>query len=146
MSSRAYSEVNLHIVWHVKDNSPILRDPVEQHVREFIRRSAADAKVLVHAIGGTDDHVHLAVGFPVEVSVSDWVGRMKGASSHFINDRILNRKALEWQSGFGVVSFGTRDLPWVVDYIANQRQRHASNEVHDRLERCKPGSDEATNG
>ena len=27
----------------------------------------------------------------------------------------LGRKVLEWQAGYGVVSFGTRDLPWVVE-------------------------------
>jgi len=137
MSNRAYTEINLHIVWRVKQNLPILRDSVEHHVYEFIRKGATDANVLVHAIGGTDDHVHIAVGFPAEIPVSEWVGRIKGACSHFINSRILNRKALEWQTGYGVVSFGTKDLPWVIEYIQNQRSNHSSNHVHDRLERSE---------
>jgi hypothetical protein len=42
---------------------------------------------------------------------------------------------LEWQTGYGVVSFGTRDLEWVKDYVKNQRDRHAGGQSHTRLER-----------
>jgi hypothetical protein len=65
----------------------------------------------------------------------EWIGRLKGASSHHVNHEICNRKVLEWQDGYGVVSFGTKDLPWVLEYIRNQRQHHASKRVFDRLER-----------
>jgi hypothetical protein len=34
-----------------------------------------------------------------------------------------------------VVGFGTKDLKWVVDYVRNQKDRHASGAVEDRLER-----------
>jgi hypothetical protein len=43
-------------------------------------------------------------------------------------------KTLEWQAGYGVVSFGTRDLQWVVDYIHNQHTHHANGTAHERLE------------
>jgi Mn-dependent DtxR family transcriptional regulator len=33
------------------------------------------------------------------------------------------------------VSFGKRDLPWVADYIARQREHHAAGRAVDRLER-----------
>lgn len=32
----------------------------------------------------------------------------------------MNRKALEWQRGYGVVSFGKRNLEWVLDYVRRQ--------------------------
>jgi REP element-mobilizing transposase RayT len=47
----------------------------------------------------------------------------------------MGYKALEWQAGYGVVSFGTGDLEWVKDYIRNQRERHSSEKIVDRLER-----------
>ena len=39
-----------------------------------------------------------------------------------------------WQGGYGVVSFGTKDLEWVRGYIRNQREHHARGTVVDRLE------------
>jgi putative transposase len=44
------------------------------------------------------------------------------------------QKVLEWQNAYGVVSFGTRDLPWVIEYVRNQREHHARGTIQERLE------------
>lgn len=66
--------------------------------------------------------------------ISDWIGQLKGASSHFINSQMANRKILEWQTGYGVVVFGTKDLRWIVEYVENQRDHHSAATTHLRLE------------
>jgi putative transposase len=96
--------------------------------------------VRVHQVNGTADHVHLAVSVPPTLLISEWMGQLKGASSHYINHEICNRKVLDWQSGYGVVSFGAKDLPWVVEYIRDQKRHHGGGVVHQRLERIEmPG-------
>jgi hypothetical protein len=50
-------------------------------------------------------------------------------------------KRLEWQRGFGVVSFGKKQLPWVLDYIANQKEHHALSRTKARLERVSMDDD-----
>jgi hypothetical protein len=54
-----------------------------------------------------------------------------------VNHSLANRKLLEWQTGYGVASFGTKATPWVVRYVENQRQHHAKGTTHDRLERVE---------
>ena len=93
--------------------------------------------MLVHAIGGTDDHVHLAVTAPPTLLVSEWIGELKGASAHYVNHTLANRKVIEWQTGYGVVSFGTKAMPWVVHYVENQREHHAKRTTYERLERVE---------
>ena len=95
-------------------------------------------------MGGTDDHVHIAVSVPPTLPIAEWIGRIKGASAHWVNHRIANRKLLEWRSGYGVVSFGTKDLPWVVAYVKNQRQRHANGKVYERLESVESAESSGT--
>jgi hypothetical protein len=41
---------------------------------------------------------------------------------------------LEWQRGYGVVSFGTRNLHWARAYVENQREHHARGTLQERLE------------
>jgi putative transposase len=66
----------------------------------------------------------------------DLFGQLKGASSHEVNQRLgKGRKLLEWQSGYGVLSFGSKDLEWVEAYIRNQRRHHALGTTHEQLER-----------
>ena len=142
MSIRAYSEINLHFTWYVKDNNPVLRDEVESQLRRFLRGKVMEMPgVYCHETGGTDDHVHLVVSAPPTLQPSEWIGKVKGASSHFINHRIANRKLLQWQEGYGVVSFGTKDLPWILDYVRSQRERHARKRTFERLERIEPPED-----
>ena len=66
--------------------------------------------------------------------ISEWIGKLKGGSSFYINHEIANRKLLDWQDGYGVVSFGTKDLKWVVDYVKNQKEHHARGTTIKRLE------------
>lgn len=137
MSHNYYSEINLHIVWHTKLSRPLLTGDVERAAHQFLQRRIVDTTgALVHEIGGTETHVHLAVTIAPTITISEFIGELKGASSHHVNHANLTRdKLLQWQTGYGVVSFGTNNLPWVRDYIRRQKEPHRSGQVHDRLER-----------
>jgi putative transposase len=135
VSRNYYSEINLHLTWHTKESAPLLVPTIEAIVHHYLRgRCINTPGVFVHAVGGIETHVHLALSIAPTVLISEFVGQLKGASAHEVNQK-LGRKALEWQTGYGVVSFGTRDLEWVVEYVQNQRERHAGGKVIDRLER-----------
>ncbi|MCP9494378.1 MAG: hypothetical protein MSG64_07985 [Pyrinomonadaceae bacterium MAG19_C2-C3] len=43
-------------------------------------------------------------------------------------------------SRYGVVSFGTKDLEWVKQYVRNQKEHHACGQIYERLERTEDGS------
>jgi putative transposase len=137
MSRNYYSEINLHIVRHAKNSSPLLTPTVEPIAHRALKKRIIEtAGAFVHEIGGTETHVHIAVTIPPTLTISQWIGELKGGTSHDVNEQIGKRqKALQWQVGYGVVSFGTRDLEWVTAYIRNQRQHHAKSTAPDRLER-----------
>jgi len=136
MSTRAYSEINLHFVWHVKSSLPIISETIETRLHRYIRSYALkSAGLIFHEIGGTETHFHLVVTIPPTLLISEWVGKLKGASSHYVNHELVNRKLLDWQTGYGVVSFGTKDLEWVVRYIRNQKEHHKKGAIFERLEK-----------
>ena len=137
MSRNYYSEINLHIVWHTKSSSPLLTPSVEPVAYRALRKRIVDTPgAFVHVIGGIETHVHLAVTIPPTLTLSEWIGQLKGGTSHDVNQQSkANDKILQWQVGYGIVSFGTKDLPWVIAYIKNQREHHAKSTTIDRLER-----------
>ena len=145
MSRNYYSEINLHITWHCKDNSPMLTAQVEPFTHRTIKqRLIHTAGVFLHEIGGTETHLHIALTVPPTLTISEFIGQLKGVSSHDVNEQfVLRGKVLQWQAGYGVVSFGTRDLDWVKQYIRNQRAHHASGKIVDRLERITELEDPA---
>jgi len=147
MARNYYAEINLHVVWHTKGSARLLEPKVEAIVHHYLRgRCINTSGVFIHEIGGIEDHVHLCVSIAPTILTSDFVGQLKGSSAHEANQK-LGYKALEWQAGYGVVSFGTADLDWVKDYVRNQRDRHARGKAVERLERItddeEPASAEA---
>jgi putative transposase len=145
MSKNYYSEINLHIVWHTKNSSPLLTLTVEPIAHRCLRKRILDTTdVYVHEIGGIETHVHIAITIPPTLTISEWIGKLKGGTTHDVNQQSgRNHKVLEWQTGYGVVSFGTGDLDWVKAYIKNQREHHARGSAHDRLERITHNEEEA---
>jgi putative transposase len=143
MSKNYYSEINLHIVWHTKQSLPLLTPTLEPIAHKFLRKRIIETPdVIVHEIGGTENHVHIAVTIPPTLTISTWIGQLKGGSSHDVNQQVgLRQKALQWQIGYGVVSFGTGDLDWVANYIRNQKNHHGEGGVHERLERITHDDD-----
>ncbi|MEQ8209378.1 MAG: IS200/IS605 family transposase [Lacipirellulaceae bacterium] len=141
MSRNYYSEINLHIVWHTKESQPALINEVEKATHQCIRQRVIDTPdAFIHEIGGINDHVHLAVTIAPTILVSNFIGQLKGGSGHDANQK-LGRKVIQWQAGYGVVSFGKRDLPWVIKYIRNQREHHRVGSIHQRLETIEQRED-----
>jgi len=137
MSQNYYSELHIHAVWHTIGSRPLLTSALEPQVFAELRRRCNEVdRLIVHAINGTPTHVHLCLTIPPTLTISEFIGRLKGGSSYFINHNNPTRdKLLEWQTGYGVVSFGTKDLPWAKNYVNRQKDRHGVGNVFDRLER-----------
>ncbi len=143
MSHNHYSEINLHIVWHIKESLPLLTPTIEPLTHRYVKQRLLNTEgVFVHEIGGIETHLHVVVTIPPTLLISEFVGQLKGASSHEVNKQLgLQNKTLQWQTGYGVVSFGSGDLDWVKSYVRNQRKHHAEGKVFDRLERITTDSD-----
>lgn len=142
MSDAAYSEINFHITWHTKNNLPLIKSAIESKLYHFLKHKILEERgVYFHAIGGIEDHIHLAVSVPPTMQPAEWIGRLKGASSHHINQS-SNHKLLQWQRGYGIVSFGTRDLPWVIIYVLNQREHYKNGTTQELLEKITDNDDD----
>jgi putative transposase len=137
MSRTVYSEIFFHAVWRTKDSLPMITKEMRPRLHNYIKhRCCETAGVFCHAIGGMPDHVHLCVSVPPTLLMSDWVGELKGASSHHINHE-FRPKSLQWQAGYGVVSFGKNNLDFVKEYIERQEEHHSAGGSHERLERTE---------
>lgn len=135
MARDAYHEIFLHLVWHTKDNRNIIIPDRQADLYDIVRRRALEGSgVFVHEIGGTRNHVHMAVRIGPTVPVAQWIGKVKGGSAYDINHTCNWPGRIEWQSGYGVLSFGAKDLEWVSQYIRNQEKHHLAGTVYDRLE------------
>ena len=139
MSHDVYHEMFMHITWHTKGSTPFIVPQMEQDLYPIIRRRAVEpGGVFVHEIGGTADHIHLVVRVNPTLALPEWIGKIKGGSSHDINCIPMWHKSLQWQAGYGIVGFGRGALPWIIRYVRDQKEHHRRGTTHDRLERVGP--------
>jgi putative transposase len=144
MSKDAYHEMFVHMTWHTKESRPLILPNIENDLHDLLRRRALEpGGIFVYEIGGTENHVHMVVRINPNVAVPVWVGRIKGGSSHDFNQS-HPANIIAWQSGYGWVHFGLKDLPWIRDYVRNQKEHHRTGNLFGRLERTE--GDETTDG
>lgn len=130
-----YWKLHYHFVWSTKKRLPLIDPTLEPALYRAIAAKAQDMGGFIHALGGTEDHVHFAVSIPPKLAPAKFIGDVKGNSSHFVNHVIKPDFEFYWQDEYGVLSFGERNLPAVVRYIHNQKQHHADGTLITAMER-----------
>ena len=119
-----YWKLYYHFIWGTKNRLPLIDAALEPELYRAIAAKAKEMEGFVHAIGGIETHVHLAVSVPPKVAPAKFVGDVKGNSSHFVNYVIKPDFEFHWQDEYGVFSFSEKNLTAVVRYIQNQKQHH----------------------
>ena len=129
----AHWKLYYHIVWSTKNRTPMIDERRAQLLNDSMRLTCLDLDVLQYEIGVMPDHVHCFVALPPTVAVASFVHRVKGGSSHAIRSTESN-KTFEWQREYGAYSIHENQIPKLLDYIRNQPEHHATNNLHSNLE------------
>ena len=127
-----------HFIWATKRREPLIMPEFEVQLYSAIAAKVKEMGGIVHAIGGMEEHLHLATSVPPKLALATFIGEVKGNSSHFVNHVIVPKFKLYWQDEYGVLSFSEKNIPAIVRYIKNQKQHHADGSIQDGLERFSP--------
>lgn len=124
-----------HAIWATKHREPIIEEVMMAPIVRAIETTASDLDVVVFAVGVMPEHIHVFAQIPPSQPVAKVVGRWKGASSHVVNAlRPEGLARLSWQGSYGVLSVSQSGFDRVVEYVQNQRERHARRELYGVLE------------
>ena len=117
--------IHVHIVWITKYRKPVLRQDVAHRVRDLIREICRSQDVEIIKGHISKDHVHMFVSIPPQVTISRFVQRLKGKTSHrLLNEFAHLRKQYWgrhlWARGYFCCSSGNVTDEVIVQYIENQ--------------------------
>lgn len=126
-----------HLVWATHCRAQLISDQSEPWLHHFLADKARELKCEVWAVNGMADHVHMVVGIPPALSVSEMVHALKGASSHAMNANLApNAPTFAWQRGFGSLTVSHGNRAAAIAYVENQKQHHAEQKTNHWLEEC----------
>ena len=78
----------------------------------------------LYRIGGMPDHVHMFLSLPANLSMSDFVQRMKTATSKWLKNNPNFPHWNGWSKEYAGFSYSVREKDMVVNYIRNQKEHH----------------------
>ena len=92
--------IHLHIVWITKYRKPVLLGDIALKTREIIRQICASLDVEIIRGHIAHDHVHLFVSLPPQVTISSLVQKLKGKSSHALQNIFPSLRRQYWGRHF----------------------------------------------
>jgi putative transposase len=129
-----YALLNYHLIWHTKFSRPMITENIEHRIHGAIRAKAISLGGKVYRIGGIEDHVHVLTTIPPSISVSSFVGQIKGNSAHFTNTVLGLNEPFVWQRSFGAITFRYAELERLIQYVKRQRAHHRNKHPLEYLE------------
>jgi len=122
--ANTFSSLHYHIIFSTKQREPWIRREIEERLWAYLGGIASQVEVKPLVIGGMEDHVHILLGMPPSISVSEAVKRIKGGSSVWIKENLPGCRSFVWQDGYGAFTVSKSQMLEVAEYIRNQREHH----------------------
>jgi REP-associated tyrosine transposase len=134
--------LDYHLVWATKERLPLIQPELKPILYGHLFGKADSLQCIIHAIGGTEDHIHIVASIPPKLSVADFVKHLKGSSAHHLTQTLAGTStAFGWQRGYGVLSLGSKQLPDARAYVGNQKTHHNQGSIIASLEAEKHEDD-----
>lgn len=121
-----------HIVFAPKYRRQLIYGQIKADIGKILRKLCEYKKVEILEANAGPDHIHMLVSIPPKISVSSFVGYLKGKSSLMIFDRHANLKYKYgnrhfWCRGYYVDTVG-RNKKVIEQYIKNQLQEDIASD------------------
>ena len=122
--SDTYSKIYIHIVFAVKNRQALIQTTWEEQLYKYITGIVQNKGQKMLAINGISNHIHFLIGMKPSCCLSDLVREIKKSTNIYIKDNKYTNYQFQWQEGFGSFSYGHSQIPFISDYILNQKEHH----------------------
>ena len=121
-----------HIVFAPKYRRQVIYGKIKTDIGKILRKLCDQKGVKILEAEACSDHIHLLVSIPPKLSVSKFMGYLKGKSSLMIFDRHANLKHRYgnrhfWSKGYYVDTVG-KNKTKIAEYIRNRLQEDIASD------------------
>jgi len=127
----------LHIVWATKKREKFFNFENRKLMSKFLIEKANDENVPILNLNIQPEHIHGLINLPANICLSDFMKKIKGASSYWINKNLNLNISFAWQRGYGAYSVSASQIEIVKKYIINQDKHHKTYTFAEEYEKWK---------
>ena len=140
--AHAFHQLFYHFAWATHAREPHIYRALREGLLQILNEEVKNRHGWPIRHNAMPDHVHLLVRLSPTITVSDFIGHVKGAASHRVNEEIHPSFQLKWQEGYGALTLRKDELENVSRYIDNQEIDHSTGKLSDLLERTADDEDQ----
>ena len=122
--SQSLSKLYIHIVFHIKTNSPKIRKNAKNELYAYIGAIIKDNQSIPIIINGTENHIHILTVMSKNIAMAKLVEEIKRHSSRWIKTKDPHYSHFAWQGGYGGFSVSQSLHYKTKRYIENQEEHH----------------------
>lgn len=131
--AHTYTNINVHIIFHIKNTSCVIREEDLSRVFQYIGGIIREMSGYSYKVGGMSDHVHILMSLPMVSSIAEFVRIIKSNTSRWIKSLDAYYKRFMWQEGYGAFSVSESNKHAVVQYIERQKAHHQNRTAKDEF-------------
>jgi putative transposase len=121
----------VHVVFSTKNRAPLIDDAVAVGLHAYLAGTVRKLDCECFRVGGTADHVHLAMRLAATRMAAKVVSEIKTGSSVWMKEQGVAKFA--WQRGYGLFSVGPADIGVLIRYIDEQKAHHRKRSFQDEM-------------
>ena len=119
--AHTYVQNTVHVVFSTKERRKSISQDFQPHFWAYLAGICQNQGILVQAVGGAADHVHLLIQLPSPMALAKAILTIKSNSSRWAHDQ---GHKFAWQESYAAFSVSASLVPVVIRYIQNQRAHH----------------------
>ena len=121
---QSFSAIWFHVIFATRGRHPYLNREIRAHVHGYMHGVITRMGGLASAIGGVEDHVHVMMRLPQDLSVADCMRVLKSGTCGWIHGNFPEAREFAWQGGYSAFSVSVSQRSRVERYIAGQEDHH----------------------
>jgi putative transposase len=116
--------LHAHLVFVTKYRRNVLTEEHHDFLNDVFDKVCADFDATLNECNGEDDHMHLLIEYPPQVTLSKLVNSLKGVSSRRLrqNFQVRTHRDHLWSPSYFAASCGGAPLSIIRQYVENQRR------------------------
>ena len=113
-----------HLVFPTKNRQNTISEDGEWILYKILYDIMRNEGAYVYRIGGISNHVHILVDIPANISVANFVQKLKQESSYLAKQAPELPLWSGWAEGYGGFTYSINEIDTVKQYIMNQKEHH----------------------
>ena len=112
----------VHIVFTTKNHKTWIKKPLQSEMHSYLGGIINKIGGTSIVINGIEDHVHILCLLPKDLSIGEFMAKIKANSSKWF--RQTHNPEFSWQDGYAAYSVSKSNIEVVKQYIINQEDHH----------------------